>query len=566
MYVSLPLAGGLAGGLTSCDDINEFLEVKPLNEVTLDNYWTEKADVESVVYSCYSGLQSSDCLQRMFIWGDCRSDDVVYSKSGNNLNLQQIIEENILETNPLLNWVSFYQVINRCNTVIYYAPIVAEKDPNYTNAEMRANIAEATWIRSLCYFYLARTFRDVPYSTHPSMDDTNIDRDYRIKPTPFKELLRALANDLEAVKNDALRFYPPMRATDTKISNPNNTSRVTVCSMNALLADIYLWLGEYQKTVECTQKVFDYKMSVYEEVKEEKPSAVSDIKFMHGEMYPLILEMTTGSSTAGNAFTQIFGQGNTFESIFELYFDQDMSASTPVYGSYFYNSRDNGLCNAYSKQAEGVYNGANKLFKYTDNRVCEYFDLTNQNLVPITKFYYRRASFTPLKQLASAPAVSYTSSNGFQNWIIYRLTDIMLMRAEALVELGSEANLAEAFDLIAAVYNRANNLEEGDSKGLKQEEYKDKKSMRELVRDERHRELMFEGKRWYDLVRYALLDGHNDDLVQKVTAKQTKNTNKVIIQLMRRDALFWPYAEREVDLNDNLHQNEAYLTTETSKK
>ncbi len=565
MYASLPLAMGVAGGLTSCDDINEFLEVKPLNEVVFENYWTEKADVTSVVMGCYSGLQANDCMQRMFIWGDSRSDDVIYSKSGNNQNLQQIIEENILETNSLVSWVSFYQVINRCNTVIYYAPIVAEKDPNYTDSEVRANIAEATWIRSLCYFYLARTFKDVPYTTKPSMDDNDIEGDYRIAPTPFNDLLKQLAQDLEAVKGDAIRFYPPMHSEDTKISNPYNTSRVTVCSMNALLAEIYLWIGEYQKCIDCTQKVFDYKKDIYDEVKAEKPNSVRDIKFMHGELYPLIMDMTTGSTTAGNAYSQIFGEGNSFESVFELYFEQNKSSSNPLY-SYFYNSQNNGLCNAYSKNADGVYAGTNKLFNYTDNRVAEYFDLTTENLLPITKFYRRRISFTPLKTTGTAPAVSGNSASSYQNWIIYRLTDVMLMRAEALIELGSDENLEEAFNLISAVYNRANNLEEGDAKGLKQDEYSTQEPLRQLVRDERHRELMFEGKRWFDLVRYALRDGRNDELVQLVTAKQTKNTNKIVIQLQRRNALFWPYAEREVDLNPHLKQNDAYLTTETSKK
>lgn len=557
----------MAVTLSGCED---FLDVKPLNEIVLDNYWTEKADVESVVFGCYSGLQASDCLRRMYIWGDVRSDDVVFSKSGNDINLRQIIEENILETNPLVNWVALYQVINRCNTVIHYAPIVQGIDPNYTDAEMRANIAEVTWIRSLCYFYLARTFRDVPYSSKPSMDDTDIEGDYRIAPMPFQQLLTQIASDLEAVKDDALRYYPPMRDDDNKITNPYNTSRVTICAMNALLADIYLWLGEYQKCVDCTQKVFDYKMAVYEEIKEENPSDVRDIR-LYDTKYPLIQEMISGSATAGNAYSQIFGKGNSFESIFELYFAQNVSANNPlvVSGSnspaFFYNTSDNGLCTAYTELTTGVYAGTNKLFNFTDNRVAEYF-VTSQTQVTINKFSYQSISFKPTKVSGTEVTGDGPSANGYQNWILYRLTDVMLMRAEALTELGSDDNLAEAFELVSAVYNRANNLEEGDALGLAADKYQGIEPMRQLVRDERHRELMFEGKRWFDLVRYALRDGRNDELISCVISKQEKNANKVRIQLQQRDALFWPYAESETDLNPFLIQNSAYITNETSAK
>ena len=63
----------LAGvAIASCD-----LEQLPLNEVVLENYWTEKGDVTSSVNACYSGMQSSSFLERMFVWGEVRSDNIV---------------------------------------------------------------------------------------------------------------------------------------------------------------------------------------------------------------------------------------------------------------------------------------------------------------------------------------------------------------------------------------------------------------------------------------------------------------------------------------------------------
>lgn len=562
VYISL-----LAGlSLTSC---NDFLELKPLNEIVLENYWTEKADVESVVFGCYSGMETQNFLTRIYAYGDMRSDDIVYSKSANSMDVRMIIEENILETNGVLNWESIYQVINRCNTVIHYAPEVAEKDPNYTEAEMRANIAEVTWIRTLCYFYLARTFRDIPYVTEPSLNDDDIETDYRVAPTPFKEVLTKIAADLEAVKGDALRFYPPKASTNSYITNPYNTSRVTTCAMHALLADIYLWLDDYNKVLEHTQQVFDYKMYVYDYVREEDPSETRDIKLM-GTKYPLILEMLSGSTSTGNAFTQIFGQGNSFESIFELSFESHESGPNPLFylnnnPAIFDNSSRDGLLCAYKELTANLTNDANKYFRATDNRGVEYFE-TTETRVSIRKHYYQRASFTPSKSGTAAANFSYSTHSGYQNWIIYRLSDIMLMRAEALTELGGDENLAEAFELVSAIYNRANNLTEGETNCLKADNYKTLSDMRQLVRDERHRELMFEGKRWYDLVRYALRDGYNTELIAAVIKKQETNANRIRIQLQTQDALFWPYAEREIDLNPYLTQNSAYITNETSQK
>ena len=73
--IILPLAVGcgLATATTSCSD---FLDILPMNDVVLENYWTEKADVTSVMNSCYETLEHSDALVRFCVWGELRSDDI----------------------------------------------------------------------------------------------------------------------------------------------------------------------------------------------------------------------------------------------------------------------------------------------------------------------------------------------------------------------------------------------------------------------------------------------------------------------------------------------------------
>jgi hypothetical protein len=159
--ICIALAGAT---LSSC---NDYLTLMPLNEIVYENFWTDKADVESVLLGAYSALETSDCITRMSIWGEMRSDNIIADPNlaDANNDIVQITKDNILETNSFTSWSSFYTTINRANTVLKEAPKIHEKDPNYTTKNLRANMAEALAIRNLCHWYLARAYREIPFVT-----------------------------------------------------------------------------------------------------------------------------------------------------------------------------------------------------------------------------------------------------------------------------------------------------------------------------------------------------------------------------------------------------------------
>lgn len=544
--------------LTGC---NDFLDTLPLNDVVLENYWTQKADVTSVLNSCYESLESSESILRMGVWGEMRSDNIVLGRSA-GYDIQEILKENILPTNGLTKWDVMYQTINRCNVVCHYAPQVMDKDPNYTVNEMKANVAEATFIRDLCYFYLIRTFRDVPVSFEPSIDDLT---DYQVAPTEMNAALDILIADLEKVKDDAVRRY----VDDSRMTNSSaalnayeNSSRVTRVAIYALLADLNLWRGNWDKCIEYCDLVIDFKKEQYRLKKEN----LGDLRDMYEyDGIPLIRESPDGTTYCGNAYEQIFGDGNSFESLFELYFMTNQKTKNSYVSSYYgTSSQPLGQFAAYTDYFKDAALGYSQLFNKKDCRAYESAKSTNERYT-ITKYVNTYVSLDNSKVTDEKSLKLSTSrrNNEFANWIVYRFTEVLLMKAEALIMKGEE-NFPAAFALINTVNKRALNITtSGDKDELKYDDYKQsRETMEDLLLAERNREFMFEGKRWYDLVRVSLRDGSTQRLVSKAALKYKDNVNRIKIKLSDPNIIFFPYNRDELKLNPYLKQNSAYGNTE----
>ena len=177
-----------------------------------------------------------------------------------------------------------------------------------------------------------------------------------------------------------------------------------------------------------------------------------------------------------------------------------------------------------------------------------------------------------------------------RNWIFYRLTDVMLMKAEALVQLADEdaGNLQRAFSLVNTVNKRSiAKATLGATDTLQLSRYTTKAQMEELVLQERQRELCFEGKRWFDLLRYtyrqlragensqaALL--HPDKTMHEIgELGNFPETSNILMGVMDQDVqismesepyLYFPVLMDELNVNPLLNQNPAYIKNETIVK
>ena len=553
--------------LSSCSD---YLDVLPLNEVVLENYWTKKDDVTSELNGCYESLTSEGSLERMGIWGELRSENLV---QGSNLENKyvEILKENILPTNDLTKWEDFYRTINRCNILLNYADGVQKLDPNYTEAQMRANKAEATFIRDLCYFYLIRTFRDVPMVFEPSIDDL---QDYKVPATPMMEALKMLSDDLEKVKDDAvLRYVDDSKMTNSEASSQayENCAKVTRVAIYTLLADIYLWRGEYDKAISCCDYVINFKKNQYKE-RVAKKGQMNDMFLFNG--IPMIRESLANSKTCGNAFNEIFGYGNengfSFESIFELGYKKGNEGNVKNNYIYKFYSGQNiiGGFAAPEDYYQNVTSGTNDYFAKNDCRVYENI-IEHSGKYIIGKYTNYRPKLendnvTDFKSLKYNPElITYN----YHNWIIYRLSDVMLIKAEACI-MKNDPDFQTAFSLINSINKRARNYTENvKSDSLAFSAYSsNKEEMEKLLMLERKREFMFEGKRWFDLVRKSLRDGNTNYLANEATKKQKENAVAIKIQFADINTIFWPYNKEELKKNTLLKQNSAYSDTKDFQK
>ena len=90
--------------------------------------------------------------------------------------------------------------------------------------------------------------------------------------------------------------------------------------------------------------------------------------------------------------------------------------------------------------------------------------------------------------------------------------------------------------------------------------------MTQLVMNERQREFVGEGKRWFDLVRYAQRNGSTVEMLKYLTRKYTDNQRAIEAKLASMKSLFSPIYTNEIKNNPLLKQNEVWGTTESTSR
>ena len=580
VYILLPLVGGGWVGV-SC---NDFLTIYPTDRIVGENFWKTKADVDQMVDGCYLSMLDGEVMSRAIIWGAYRSDELVKREDYNDLTLDNINAVNLLPTMSYCSWAGLYKVINNCNIVLNHAPEVMAVDPEFTEGDYHVVRAQMLALRSLCYFYLVRAFRDVPYMAQSVESDDDVEAVPQSSPA---EVLQHCLDDLQEAHNYI------MKSGGYGQNNWRNWGYITSDAVHAIMADIYLWRGsmthdnaDYEKVVELVDRVVEAKDAYYRKYNSERVGT--------GEEDPY--HLYDGEEAQLELFH--FNNGNSRESILEWQYNGINNANSELEHFYYKtdNSAQNGRLMA-SRIFNSVETGANKeqsqklFFSLNDYRFWNIvYEANNPEAeqLSIRKMVYAESSESTVKTTTSAGLEKRSSrdfSNFRQNWIVYRITDLMLMKAEALVAMSTDEDaerLRNAFDLVQKVNKRS--MEKTAKDTLKVSNFRTKDAMEVLVLTERERELCFEGKRWWDLMRYCYRGMEGVDInipmsAQADAPKLRKQMTELVIRKYKAgegDAvsykmdsepyLYWPISENEIKVNNLLNQNPVWIQEKSTEK
>ncbi len=476
---------------------NEWMNLYPPAGLIREEFWKTKEDVESVLMASYESFAALNRL--LFIHGEIRGDMVIGDSNQPN-NERLIAECNIYSDNALSNWSDFYTVINYANEVIKNAPDVLEVDPTFTEFQMLGFMAEAYFLRSLTYFYLVRIYKEVPLILEPS-DTDNVD--FYVSKSSEDEILDQIVKDLQDNRKyaPAIGYFPFIE---------ENKGRASQAAFDALLADIALWRFDYEAVIANVDKIYNPQV-----VSEENPQQ--------------FFLMPPG------LWFELYDPGNSLESIFEIQYNQSRSQRNVTY--------------TLTERSSAQYDPSVKAISLFSFDFA--LELVRGENASIRR--YSETDYIIWKYVGSAAdGRTFRSSSNYYsaNWIIYRLADLLLMKAEALSQL---ERYSEAMEIINEIRERA----EVPAIVIPNTRI----AFEDAILEERRLELAFEGKRWFDLLRM----GRRDDFARKeelinIIIENVPSTQKRILaaKLTNPNGWYMPVYEQEIDRNLNLVQNPYY--------
>ena len=575
----------LSGLTTSCLDT----VILPDDKTVDEDFWQTSSDVASMVNGAYAALTSFDVLERLIVWGDFRGDEFLRNKSADVSTTTQALDEiaavNIQTTNKYGEWASIYTAINRCNIVLDRAEAVMSVDPNYTEGTYMVDRSQMLALRALCYFYLVRNFRDVPYITEAYM---NSSQNMQVaQSSPAYVIDRCIA-DLEEAQKTALS------AQSYTVGDWERVGWMTDDAINALLADIYLWRASVNHSQADYQMCISYCDKVIESKRAQHVRGRNEVE---EKEYPL--------ADAASMYLSLFFVQNAEESIFEL-----QSRSNLAVCQYYYKyKKESGNSGEGWLKAAPIFGGTSSTYNATTS-------ISNSTLYSSSDLRYYAACYMPsnseesygVRKIISENAVvdktqvkqreTYNYGGLNRNYSVYRLTDIMLMKAEALVQMAegvpsdatdeekeaiatrNEQVLRPAFNLVQAVNTRAlyqDNV--GDSIKWNTFRVMDKDQFEQLVMQERLREFCFEGRRWYDLMRYNYrhvngvkyertmaeiidageqLPANSSDMLALMARSRGSEASSVQTKMQNEAFLYMPVPNKDIIVCPLLRQNPAY--------
>lgn len=442
------LAVGLVG-LLSCFSVSckKALDNDLKNATYEGAFWKKESDVNGATLGAYALFRKSMFNQNsFFLWGDApsgifNSDNAndKYPYDGGKFRIPY-------KENGTQNWTNWYQVVGLSNLILEKAQTIA--NDKFAPGRKSYLMGEAYFLRALSYFYMTRVWGDLPLQLEAI---TTADQAKLIPRTDSKAIMAQIMSD--AAKASALLTWEGL--------GENQRFRASKASALALLAHASAWAGDYQKTI------------LYTDSLEKRPDLIS--------LQP------TGQ------IRKVFTDNNANENIFVI---------TNKYSNNEASSYDPNISNsiAYITIGSDVIKGMpsfvptywlapamiDGLYSKDDSRLKEFVVYDASGLKP---------NMVKYRDVLNVGSGSSYSMRAESNLVIFRLADMILLKAEALNALSRdneariELNKTRARAGVPNVDKDVNgNLITGV---LLQRE----------IFQERERELIGEGHTYFDMVR-----------------------------------------------------------------
>ena len=544
-------------GFTSCDDM---LDTVPQGQFTVEQL--DESSVEGLVASAYAGLEAHFFGNNEAFAGpstnwifDVRSDDAYKGGGGTgmeeNIHLLEVSEINSDNVSCLNKWQNNYYAISR----VHNAMLAVQQANGLSNAA--EVLGELKTLRAWYYFDLIRIFNRIPYITEND--------------NPSEKTNDEFSRDeiFSFIKNDLTEAIAALPATKSSVG------RITKTTAQALMAKVCAFTSSWADVKTYADAVIQSgQYSLYANFGD-----LSKINKNNGSESILALQTSTANDNAhinwSNLLNCTYSDGN-------LYGTGD---------DFFYASQN--LVNAFRTDAnglpflDGTFNKVNVNASYTGN-VDPRLDFTVGRIgMPWRGHTYtagwcraydtygeysnKKAWPAPEESLAAWP----WGANAL-NFMFLRYADILLLKAEALIETAAGTNaatdndLVEARELINQVRQRAANSIDGSYSptdldpftanykvGLYPTDYDGnltwtKERARMALRFERRLELAMEGNRWFDLVRWG-----NDYLMNTINTYMTEESALRPYYAGRSisaNEIFLPVPLSEIDNSNGLYK------------
>ena len=561
IFNKILVVSGLCAALSSCN----FLEVEP-QVICADTFYNTEKEVQYGLAGVYGVMSNEALYGNYYSLMYSNIDDLCYFNRDQGSNLLQF-QRHTAGTSQIYDiWVELYQGIRNANA--FMEAVVKtnfDKDGKYYN--------EARFLRAYYHFLLAQAWGDVPVrkqavTTHDAV---------MIAVTPQYDALTWVANEME----ECIELAPE--------SLEDTPSRVAKTTIQGILARVYLFMaGESVKGGDKAQfltKAMNHADAVIEsKLHQLNPDYSQIFKNMIMDQYDkqyresmwevdFLGDRSSAENWTNGRIGDVIGLQSTGSSGFDTwncnYSYGQYDGSLKLWDLYWRTDRtedENELPTVTDKRQEWNlppynYAGNDKQPPYGSGLA------TGKSVVSIDKTPYVYDNVSTNQDPLAAPAirncgkyrreVEYEGHKSAKllyttiNYPILRYSDVLLMFAEASNELNGVTQ--EAYDCVKAVRDRA---------GIKTNEMAsyDKDTFRELIRNERGRELCFESLRRYDLVRWGIFVEEMNKYVQWAADERwVKNTKALRAASMgsyiKPMHVVLPIPSIELGVNDLLVQN-----------